>query len=345
MFASGKVVGPVLYARYKGIHFIGEHHHVNFPEDDADYVLNKITKSVGRVVLLIEASPLDLPTLIASPPTSPLRLLARKLKVLPDNISVVFSNIRCTAPFLALEAIYYFEGFAQMMLSAQSSTFDEEYRALWKAAKRFEKQFVSHVAKTRQGCARFMKALAHPDYEPPVWFVKCLTNMKIGLDNPFKDTMRDLRRQDPVLFERLMGTMGAMFDKKLLENRYFSQGMDKANRIRRTGSVNMVMEKNPFLQAFWVAINSIFMDIFMIYKIFQARASKPDAEIVVLVGKNHVLNILDQFDQNQVQFVYNEKAVLDLDTLQTGPVVTSDKSAQSLMRNFLDGEYPGSGRP
>lgn len=336
-FASGTVVGPVLYARCKGIHFFGEHHHVNGTGiSDKDYVLNKLLKLDGNVVLIIEASPNDLPQLIASPPISPLRQLARSLKVLPPNIDVVFANIRCSPPFCAFEAIYNFEGFAQMGIHTRSDAFANEYRSLWLASKRFEKQFISHVATTRQGCARFMKSIAHPDFEPPAWFIKCLKDMNIGLDNPFKETMRQLRQADPILFEKLMGTMASMFDKRLLDNKHFSQGMDKAARIRRTGSVNMVIEKYPYLQAFWVSINAIFMDVFMLYKIFEARTASADAQIVVLAGKNHVVSILQQFNPDLVHYVYNHEASLDMAALQPGPIVCHDKSPQSLMKHFIE---------
>lgn len=332
MFGS-RLVGPVLYVKYKDVHFLGEYHHINGTgKDDSDYVLSKLTKG-GELTLIIEASPLDLPILKSGPVTSPLKQLAHGLRTLSDNIVVQLANIRCTSPFLVFEAIYNFEGFADMSLTKNTQTFVEEYRALWKASKRFEKQFVSRVAKSRLSCIRFMKSLAHPDHEPPTWFTTCLRDMNLSLENPFKDTMRELRQKDTALFDRLMGVMGSMFDRAVLGNEHFSPGMHTAEKNRRTGSQNMVLDKSPYLQAFWVAVNSIFMDVFVIYSIFSAS---PSRKTVVLAGASHIVNIIRHFDQAHVQYTYDPSGVLDLTTLRPGPIANIHKSPKSLLRNFIE---------
>lgn len=337
-----EIIGPVLYATYSNIHFIGELHNINGPPSNSgcscSYVLQQIMKPSSRKIeLIIEASVNDLHVMARGDgPLSPLKQLARIIrthKQIPDNVNIILANIRNDAPFQIFEAIYNFEGFIDITLAQGSSDYVQLYRSKWKAAKLFEKEFLNRVAKTRIGCTKFFKSLVHPDFLYPPWFEYHLAALGISAtENKLKITLRQMRETNIPLFENVMGIIGSMFTTTVLDNTEYSPAMQAIVAKRQSGSKDMVIERWPLVQTFWISINSIFMDAFTICKIFEASQQQND--VVVLTGVNHIINILQHFDKKSIRYVYNETGRLRLADMVSGAPPPVAKSPTSLLRNF-----------
>jgi len=329
-----QIDGPVLIHAYpeRNIYLLGEHHTINGSgKNDHIWTIIKryaLIHPKKQIKLFMEAVPSDV-YMIRDNCNSPLSTTFKDLLTgsIPSNIKPILINIRRAAPLSILEVIYDKQTFAALNIrDASVFTFHRQ-------AKSFEKDFFTHV-KSRKACTDFFISILTPDGKYPDWFKDYLDIFGLShTENPLRDALTKLKQDDPVFYKAILNIIGHMFDYVIDNNTEYSPAMVSAEKTRNSKSSNMVAEKYSHYMTFWIAVCSIFMDVYIMC-MMKLHPSSDDI-FIVMAGFNHIHNIASHMpkmpDERQVS-LFNQSGTISSDSRP--PPLRMSETPNSLLSQF-----------
>jgi hypothetical protein len=335
--SNKQIDGPVLLHSYpdRNIYLLGEHHRINGNgKNDHIWSIIKqyaLTYPKKEVKLFMEAVPGDV-YFIRDNCNSPLSTAIKDLLKgnSYSNIKPFFINIRRASPLSILEVIYDKPTFAALNIK-DASVFEFHNNA-----KSFEKDFFTHV-KSRKSCTDFFISILTPDGKYPDWFKEYLDIFKLShTENPLKDVLAKLKNDDPLFYKAILNIIGNMFNYVVESNTEYSHAMVSAERTRNSKSSNMVAEKYPQYMTFWIAVCSIFMDVYIMCMMKLHPAS--DDVFIVMAGYNHIHNIVKHMpkmsmEERQVS-LFNKAGIISHNS--NLPPLHLSESPSTLLSQFRD---------
>ena len=307
---TGPIDGPVLIHAYplQNIYLIGENHTVNGSGKHV-HIWEIIKKHAvmypnKKLLLFMEASPSDLYLLrdhCNSPLSTTISEYFTSKNKIPKNIIPAFVNIRRMPPLSVLEILYDEKTYVNIYNTNNTNNtnntiyptdvFDFHYNA-----KQFERDFYRHV-KSRKTCTDFFISIITPSGTYPEWFSTYLDLFNISkTTNPLRELLQNIQKTDPMFVTAILQILGNMFTYTVENNEQYSPAMLSMEKTRRSASHNMVAAKYPTYMAFWIAVNAIFMDIYVMC-LMKTHASTDDI-FLLMAGYNHINNIAKYLPNN-----------------------------------------------
>lgn len=333
--------GPVLLHAYptKNIYLIGENHTINGSGKHnhiwdiiKKYALANPSKTLR---LFVEATPSDLYLLrdnCNSPLSTTITEYFKSKNTIPKNIILELVNIRRFPPMSILEILYDERTYVDMNFTNNPHTsptdiFDFHYKA-----KQFERDFYKNV-KTRKTCTDFFISIITPSGIYPDWFNKYLDMFNISKTiNPLRELLQKIQKTDMRFVTAILGILGNMFTYTVEKNTQYSPAMLSMEKTRRSESENMVAAKYPEYMTFWISVNAIFMDIYVMC--LMKVHSTTDDIFLLMAGFNHVHNIA-KYLPNTVDMpcisMFNKNGILNTIGAPTFPLAASP---QTLLEQF-----------
>ena len=333
-----EVDGPVIIYRHptKNFYFIGELHRIN-GNGRGTHVWDVIqtwakNNPDKKVCVIIEATVDEFPIFLNSTRQSPLKTVV-EYAVKPrrkTTIDLQFANIRRQAPFEIFEAIYDINTFASIY--ARKALHQSDLDHLLDISKQFEKDFFANM-RSRKASKDFFFKLLHPDSDLPNWFKNHLRIFGMSTtDNPLKELLREIRVSNPQFFLAVLATIEEMFNEKVTRMTNYSLGMTGAESSRRSNSDFMVAQRYSHFASFWISINAIFMDAYILCLMHTG-----DADIyVTIAGIAHVENMVEQFNEKEWIYAYSASGTTSGSDVKVGLHPNTTIETSDLMSQFLE---------
>jgi len=322
------IAGPqVVYGFPKtNIYLLGENHYINGDPKNHAYVIDIIERYAMNhpdvsITLATELTPESVKVFVENTKlNSPLSALARefhKHHYLPKNVSVAFADIRRNAPFSLLESIYDFNSFAFLYRLGY-----DEARDLYSESKIFERQFYENT-NTTEKCITLFKSLILPDMEVPPWYLLALRKFKIPARNELKAMMLHVHNTNKTVYKYISKLISQKLEHMIASHGEYSEAMNIAEQTRRTESPNMVGQKYAHLGTFWVAVNAILTDIYIIGLLFSNIQSKPDPKrlFIALTGVNHTRSLYEAINKTNSVSAFSKDGILKPGDITTTPTI------------------------
>jgi hypothetical protein len=264
-------------------------------------------------------------------PISPLSTYANELHkhhYLPKNVSTIFADVRRVPPFNLLEAIYDYDSFAFI----QGLHIDDEPRDLYAKSKKFEKAFFQHT-NTSKKCIRFFKSIIEPHIEPQQWFKQSLKDFSISDTNVIKTTLATIKTHNEFAYNYIMKTLTRVLEEAISTQNEYSLAMDKAEKTRHTNSPNFVAHKHIYFKAFWIAVNALLMDIYMLCLLFTKNKNEM---YITLTGANHTNTIIHAISEPNIVSAFNkDSTITPSDIVMEKRIWKMAYNPKSLLLRFL----------
>lgn len=299
---KGPIDGPVLLHSYPTMNtvLVGEDHRINGSGSAGHEHVWDIIKTYAAahprktIRLFLEATPSDLYLFrdhCNSPLSTTIKDYFTHMTKIPKNIIPEQINVRRYPPLCALEILYDEPTYIDIQTRMKPQMTMMDVFKFHQQAKQFEKAFYAHV-NTRAKCSDFFISIVSPiSATYPVWFNTWLDTFGISkTENPLRDLLRDIHKSDPKFAQALLAVLGNMFSYTVDNNAQYSPAMISMEKTRRTASSNMVAAKYPTYMTFWISVNSIFMDVYVMALMKKYESVNGDT-FVLMAGFNHVSNI------------------------------------------------------
>jgi len=140
---------------------------------------------------------------------------------------------------------------------------------------------------------------------------------KIPDTNELKTMMAGIKVNDEPYYNNILMTMSTMLERVISSHHEHSEAMVAAQQTRRTDSPNMVANKYPHFQAYWVAINSVVMDVYILCLL---KTKKPGM-FIALTGTNHARAIAQSLNPDGIISVFNASGSLTPASIHDQPQV------------------------
>ena len=339
---NNDISGPVIIYKHPSLRFylIGELHHVNgscpgpaIPIWDVVLRWAKLNPS-KNICVVLEATVVDFSIILNSIRSSPLKTIVecvtRPDKTHPKNITIKLANIRRQPPFKIFEVIYDLNSYVACNMPGIMDV--EELDRIQRDAKAFEKVFFAHV-RSRKACKEFFLTMVHPINPIPEWFVDQLKVFGISqTKNPVKEMLRQIQKTDGKYYETILLSVVHLFDQKISENNLYSVGMVAAESSRRSASEYMVAQHYASFSTFWISINAIFMDIYILCLMNTVETDM----FVSFTGIAHVENMISQLRRTDMIYAFNSGGVIKANDIKIGVHTPITPTTTCLMQQFLD---------
>ena len=292
------------------------------------FCLNNPTK---KIHLVLEAADIVDLYFIKDNSYSPLTVaITDCFRGIPANLSTYFGNIRRIPPLNILEAIY--DQVTFISHNSNKLTCNDAFKFI-SLAKQFERDFYNNVS-SRKKCIDFFISIISPYGLYPKWFEYYLKQFGISNTiNPLRDMIRNIGKSDPEFKNAILSILGKMFDYTVTENSEYSPAMSSLEKTLNTKSSNMVTTHYKPLQDFWISINAIFMDIYILC--LMKKHSKESDIFIVMAGFNHIDNIYrnlsKEYKKSSISS-FSKDAILNTNNIV--PSIKLHVSPNKLLRNF-----------
>ena len=346
-------------------YLLGEHHFINglssiAPDNYIWNIINRYAKAhpQQKISFAIEANALDVQLFTStSHSPSPLKkavqeyddsntsastelalygYLFTKHRETP-NVNFVLVNIRRSPPLSILEAVYDVATFASLRRppTVHGIEMNEYNLDVFNKARAFEKEFFKSVS-SRPKCMAFFQSLIIPGFDYPEWFIIHLEIFNISKTiNPLKALLSELKSHDPVWFKNIIGIVEHMFDKSVSNNTEYSAGMRSATAAGDSASAEdfLVAQRYHAFKTFWISVNSIFMDIYIMCLMHLKDAGEM---FVVLAGHSHIQNIIRHLKVPGLICAHNAKGCIRPSDITTNCPIPLPNDDINLMKAFRE---------
>ena len=324
-------------AKWK-IYLFGENHSINGDTKNNKYILDiieeyAITHPNINIKLLVELTKESIYIHVHNNnPISPLSTYANELykhHYFPKNVSTIFADIRRVPPFNILESIYDYNSFAFIY----DLTNNIDPRVLHEKTKLFEKDFFKHT-NTSVKCIEFFKSIIIPTVEQQSWFTNYLKEFNMSSEsNIIKTKLSSIQSSNKFAYNYINKIITEVLEHAILNHNQYSNAMNKAENTRHTNSSNFVEQKHKYFKAFWIHVNSLLMDIYMLCLIF----TKESNDIyITLTGVNHTNTIINAI-KGTVVSAYNVNAnIHKKDIIMKKQIWKLAHEPKSLLHNFIN---------